>query len=125
MNDLEVTMAHVLSSSKTGLEVHRLAVEAAATALKLSSTVPKRMESLTDQLNRAACSMALNLAEGHGRFGKDRMQHWRIAYGSAKEAGTALELLASGGLIDGEAAAKLMARLDSVRAMTWRLLHPR
>ncbi len=125
MNDPEVTTTHALSSSTTGLEVHRLAVEAAAAALKLSSTVPKRMEFLTEQLNRAACSMALNLAEGHGRFGKDRMQHWRIAYGSAKEAGTALELLVSGGLIDDEAAARLMARLDSVRAMTSRLLHPR
>ncbi len=125
MNDLEATMAHAPSTPNTGLEVHRLAVKVAAMALKLASTVPNRMSFLSDQLSRAACSVPLNLAEGHGRFGKDRMQHWRVAYGSAKEAGTALELLACGGLVDAEAAATVMAKLDSVRAMTWRLLHPR
>ncbi len=84
-----------------------------------------RTSFLADQLSRAACSVPLNLAEGHGRFGKDRLQHWRIAYGSAKEAGTALELLVSGGYIEAESAAGVMSQLDSVRAMTWRLLHPR
>ena len=37
------------------------------------------------QLRRAASSIALNLAEGAGRRGADRKQHFRIAHGSALE----------------------------------------
>jgi len=40
-------------------------------------------QALTDQLRRAAGSVALNLAEGNRRTGQDRMQFFRIAAGSA------------------------------------------
>ena len=37
------------------------------------------------QLRRAAASVSLNLAEGAGRRGADRKQHFRIAHGNALE----------------------------------------
>ncbi len=125
MNDPEVTMHDALPTPKPGLHAHTLAVEAAGAVLSLVAAVPPCVRFLADQARRAACSVPLNLAEGHGRFGRDRLQHYRIAYGSAKEAGNALEMLAAGGFVDREAAARAAEVLDRVRAMTWRLVDPR
>jgi four helix bundle protein len=65
-----------------------------------------------------------NLAEGHGRSGRDRLHFWRIAYASAKEVDSHLRLLAQAGAIDGARADHALEAFDQVRAMTWRLLHP-
>jgi four helix bundle protein len=65
-----------------------------------------------------------NLAEGHGRSGRDRQHFWRIAYGSAKEVDSHLRLLSHAGVVDGAAADTVLATFDEVRAMTWRLLNP-
>ncbi len=125
MNDPEVTMLEALPTPKPGLHAHALAVEAAGAVLRLTSAVSPSVRFLAEQARRAVCSVPLNLAEGHGRFGRDRCHHYRIAYGSAKEAGSALEMLAAGGFVDRDAAAQASALLDRVRAMTWRLVHPR
>ena len=114
-----------LASSRCDLRAHRRAVEGAGAVLQLTGSVPARLRFLADQLCRAACSVPLNLAEGNGRCNRDRLHHWRIAYGSALEAGSALELLAAGGFVDARRARRVMAMLDEVRAMTFVLLHPR
>ena len=79
---------------------------------------------MADQAIRAVASVVLNLAEGQGRRGRDRMHHWRIAYGSALEAGSAVNLLGEAGCLDRVQAAVALDLLDRVPAMTWRLLHP-
>ena len=72
----------------------------------------------------SAASVPANLAEGHGRNGRDRARHWRIAYASAKEVDSHLRLLCvTGALLRGKATTALQL-FDEVRAMTWRLLHP-
>jgi four helix bundle protein len=108
----------------TGFDAHDLAREAAILVLRLVNRAPPRLRALTDQTVRAVTSVPLNLAEGAGRRGRDRQYHWRIAYGSALEARTALELLVATGSIDTRAAATADALLDRVAAMTWRLVHP-
>ena len=108
----------------TGFDAHDVARDAAVLVLRLVRRAPPRMRTLTDQTVRAVTSVPLNLAEGAGRQGRDRMHHWRIAHGSALEARTALELLAATGSVDPEAAAIADAMLDRVAAMTWRLVHP-
>ena len=77
MNDPEVTMRDALPS--TGLIAHRKALEAASTAVKLVMRLPTPLKPITDQVIRSASSVPANLAEGHGRFGRDRLQLWRIA----------------------------------------------
>ena len=72
-----------------------------------------------------AVSVAANLAEGAGRAGRDRSYHWRIAYGSALESRSHLELLQLATAIDEAQAREALELLDRVCAMTWRLLHPR
>ena len=49
-----------------------------------------RRPQLADQLERAATSTALNIAEGHGRCGNDSRRVLRIAAGEAHEAKAAL-----------------------------------
>ena len=115
-------MPHALPA--TGLAAHAKALEAAGLTLRLVARVPLPFKPIADQAIRAAASVPANLAEGHGRRGRDRMHHWRIAYGSAKEVDTHLHLLVQAGAVDGSDATKALGLFDEVRAMTWRLLHP-
>ena len=73
---------------------------------------------------RSASSVPANLAEGHGRSGRDRMHFWRIAYASAKEVDSHLRLLVSTGAVNKSRADHALDLFDQVRAMTWRLLNP-
>src|ERR1700758_4515134 len=50
---------------------------------------------LRDQLERASLSVVLNLAEGRGRKGKDRLHFCRIAMGSLKEVQGCLDVIES------------------------------
>jgi four helix bundle protein len=76
---------------------------------------------LADQARRAAVSVVLNVAEGNQRTGKDRLNRFRIALGSAAEVTACLDVAEAVGYVGGAdtAAAKQLA--DRVRAMTWRL----
>jgi hypothetical protein len=65
-----------------------------------------------------------NLAEGHGRSGRDRLHFWRVAYASAKEVDSHSRLLVQVGVVDGAKAKYPIETFDEVRAMTWRLHNP-
>jgi len=121
MNDPEVTMHRSLPNGR--LNAHRKALEAAGLTLKLAARVPLPFKPIADQAIRAAASVPANLAEGQGRRGRDRMHHWRIAYGSALEVDTHLRLLRDAAAVDAAHAAKALDLFDEVRAMVWRLLH--
>ena len=98
---------------------------AAGSAISLVRRVPAPLKSLADQVIRSAASVPANLAEGRGRTGRDRTHHWRIAFASAKEVDCHLRLLMEAGAIDRLQATKAIDLFDEVRAMTWRLLHPK
>jgi four helix bundle protein len=123
MNNQEVIMRNALPT--TGLIAHSKALEAAGIAIGLVLRVPVPLKSLADQVIRSASSVAANLAEGHGRSGRDRLHYWRIAYGSAKEVDTHLRLLTGADAIDCTQATAAIQLFDEVRALTWRLLHPK
>ncbi len=122
MNNPEVTMSK--AATNTNLVAHEKALEAAGIAIKLVMRVPAPLKSIADQVIRSASSVPANIAEGHGRFGRDRLNHWRIAYASAKEVDSHLRLLAAAGAVNGIGAEKALETFDQVRAMTWRLLNP-
>ncbi|MCP4898222.1 MAG: four helix bundle protein [bacterium] len=123
MNDPEVTMHD--SQHNNDLMACTVAVEAATRVFALVKRVPAPFRSLADQVVRAASSVAANLSEGNGRCGRDRFNHWRIAYASAKEVDTFLCLLSGAGVVNSAQAREAAAIFDEVRAMTWRLLNPR
>ncbi len=101
------------------------AVQAAVACLAVARGRPALPGDLASQVARAAASVPLNLAEGSGRNGRDRIHHFRIAYASALEASTALDLLRRCNLVDAGTAAQALGLLDEVRAMTWRLIQAR
>ena len=110
--------------ANTGLIAHRHALEAAGAAIKLVLRLPTPLKPICDQVIRAASSVPANLAEGHGRSGRDRMHFWRIAYASAKEVDSHLRLLAATGAVSSAAIDAALDHFDQVRAMIWRLLNP-
>jgi len=121
MNSPEVTM----TPPRSRTAVLDLALEATTLAIQLAQRVPPPLRPVADQLVRSASSVPSNLAEGLGRPGRSGLHHWRIAYGSAREADVQLRLLAGAGAIDPERAARALDLLDQVRAIAWRHLHPR
>ena len=123
MNDPEVTMSNATSNSN--LIAHEKALDAAGEAIALVMRIPTPLKSIADQVIRSANSVPANLAEGHGRSGRDRLRFWRIAYASAKEVDSHLRLLAKAGVINGARTHRTLEAFDEVRAMTWRLLTPK
>jgi len=101
------------------------ATTAAGIAISLAMRVPAPLKPIADQVIRSASSVPANIAEGSGRSGRDRLYHYRIAYGSAKEVDTHLRLLVGVGGVDASRAESAINLFDDVRAMTWRLLHPK
>ncbi len=95
---------------------HAIATAAAISAARLVHPV------LARQLERSSSSIALNLAEGAGRFGKDRLQHYRIAYGSCQEAKATVAILVLGGHLDRATGVRWYRDLDRIGGMTWGLM---
>ncbi len=122
MNNPEVTMHDTRTT--TGFDAHDKAIKAAGIAISLVMRVPAPLKSIADQVIRSASSVPANIAEGAGRSGRDRMYHYRIAYGSAKEVDTHLRLLLGTGSINTSQAQTAIRLFDDVRAITWRLLTP-
>jgi len=123
VNDTEVTMSNALAN--TNLIAHEKALAAAGDAISLVLRVPAPLKSIADQVIRSASSVSANIAEGHGRSGRDRVHFWRIAYASAKEFDSHLRLLQRAGVVNNSNVARVLETLDQVRAMTWRLINPK
>ena len=109
----------------TKFHAHEVALEMAVALRPCLEALARHDRDLASQLRRAAASVVLNLAEGSGRTGKDRLQHYRIAEGSALETESALRLAKGWGFVDGATAQGPQALLTRVRMMLWRLTHAR
>jgi len=83
------------------LVVYQKAVSFAEKTAALTEGFPRGYGFLADQLNRAALSIATNIAEGNGRFTKsDRKHFFTIARGSTHECVPLLEVRFRRGLVD-------------------------
>lgn len=100
------------------LLVYQKAVDFADQIAGLTEHFPRGYYFLVDQLNRAALSIATNLAEGNGRFTKaDRKHFFTIARGSAQECIPLLEIAKRRGLIDETTHAACRNNLEEIAKM--------
>ncbi len=100
------------------LEVYQKAVDFADEVAVMTEGFPRGYSFLVDQLNRAALSIATNLAEGNGRFTKpDRRNFFTIARGSVHECVPLLETARRRGLVQDTASHALKERLEVIAKM--------
>ena len=84
-----------VASLAPGASLHRFDAYRLALAFRAHVVrwLPLKRAELSDQLDRASLSCALNIAEGAGRSGRDQARHYAIARGSAFECLAVLDLL--------------------------------
>lgn len=100
------------------LDVYQKAVDFADQVAGLTEKFPRGYYFLVDQLNRAALSIATNLAEGNGRFTKpDRRNFFTIARGSVQECIPLVEIARRRGLVEEATALALRERLETIAKM--------
>ncbi len=100
------------------LDVYQKAVDFADATAAMTEGFPRGYGFLVDQLNRAALSIATNLAEGNGRFTKpDRRNFFTIARGSAQECVPLLEIARRRSLIREPQALALRGHLEIIAKM--------
>lgn len=100
------------------LEVYQKALTFADDVAAFTEKFPRGYYFLIDQLNRAALSIATNLAEGNGRFTKpDRKNFFIIARGSVQECVPLLEIAHRRGFLDGTAHDRLRQELETIAKM--------
>ena len=100
------------------LEVYQKAVDLADEVTAVTTGFPRGYYFLADQLNRAAVSIATNLAEGNGRFTKaDRKHFFTIARGSVQECVPLLEIARRRGFVDAQTCAAMRQKLETIAKM--------
>ncbi len=104
------------------LRIYSFIIETLKLLVGLFQKVSREDPDLGRQLRRAACSIALNVAEGMGVSGGNQKLRYRTALGSAREVGAALDVAEALGYID-TVDAGLRDRLDRITATLYRLSH--
>ena len=100
------------------LHVYQKAIDYADRVCELTEQFARGYGFLVDQLNRAALSIAANIAEGNGRFTKaDRRNFFGIARGSAQECVPLLELARRRKLLTAEQHDRIKADLEEIAWM--------
>lgn len=100
------------------LEVYQRSVSFADHIAELTQSFPRGYGYLADQLNRAALSIATNLAEGNARFTKpDRKNFFTIARGSVQECVPLLEIARRRGLVSDPAHESFRQQLVEIAKM--------
>jgi four helix bundle protein len=81
------------------LIVYQISINFIVWLQKILKDVPKK-HAVYDQLDRSSTSIALNIAEGNGKYSrKDRCRYFDIARGSALESAAALDILAAKAIV--------------------------
>ncbi len=114
---------HALLRAARGVRVRKLlvyqkSVDFADAVCQHTEQFPRGYGFLVDQLNRAALSIAANLAEGNGRFTKpDRRNFFGIARGSVQECVPLLELALRRKLLHETGHSELKDQLEEIARM--------
>jgi four helix bundle protein len=104
------------------LIVYKRALEFATWSQELIESISKKT-STRDHLERAGDSIALNIAEGNGKFSrKDRARFFQIAHGSALESAACLDLLVARRCCPADAIVRGKAVLEEIVRMLFTML---
>jgi four helix bundle protein len=104
------------------LIVYKRALEFAGWSEDLMDSLTKKT-STRDQLARAGDSIALNIAEGNGKFSRrDRARFFQIAHGSALECAACLDLLVARRCCADDAIVKGKEILEEIVRMLFTML---
>jgi four helix bundle protein len=104
------------------LIVYQRSLEFAAWSQLLIDAITKKT-STRDHLERAGDSIALNIAEGNGKFSpKDRARFFQTAHGSALESAACLDLFVSRCCCEHDAIAKGKLILEEIVKMLLAML---
>jgi four helix bundle protein len=105
------------------LFVWQASVDVAVRIVALTDGFPMRRLVLIDQMQRAANSVASNIAEGQGRLTRrEERRFYGIARGSLYELQTQLEIAARAGLIDPASLEELLPTLRKIGVGVNRLI---
>jgi four helix bundle protein len=100
------------------LHVYQKSVDFADAVCNTTRQFARGYYFLADQLNRAAVSIAANIAEGNGRFTiADRRNFFGIARGSVRECVPLLEIAVRRQLIPADVHRRLRADLEEISLM--------
>ena len=89
----------------------------------LLDQVRRHDRSLADQMQRAAQSTFLNIAEAQSARGKNKAAKLQVALGESREARAALRLSVAWGYVRESDSATVDDALDQLAAMLWVLMH--
>jgi four helix bundle protein len=104
------------------LIVYRRTLEFAAWSQNLIDSLTKKT-STRDHLERAGDSIALNIAEGNGKFSlKDRARFFQMAHGSALECAACLDLFVARRCCEQDAIANGKLILEEIVKMLFSML---
>jgi len=104
------------------LTVYQRALDFARWSQTLIESITKKT-STRDHLERAGDSIALNIAEGNGKFsGRDRARFFQIAHGSALESAACLDLFVARQCCENAAIVEGKALLEEIVRMLFKLL---
>jgi len=105
------------------LDVYKLALSFAKEVAKSTDNAPRGHWSLVDQFRRASTSIALNIAEGAGRYAKgEKKQFYSIAKGSAYECVPLISLFYGLTIIDASKASDWKEDLQRICQMLTKLI---
>jgi four helix bundle protein len=106
------------------LQVYQKSVALADAVCATTRSFPRGYYFLADQLNRAAVSIATNLAEGNGRFtAGDRRNFFGIARGSIQECVPLLEIALRREVLHRDEHDRLRGELEEVSRMVSGLIN--
>jgi four helix bundle protein len=98
-----------------------VALEVIASLRGVVAAIRKQDVKLAQQIIASASSVAANLAEGNKRVGRDRVQFFRIAAGSASETRAHLRVALAWGWIEASRVEQAFKLLDRELALLWGL----
>src|SRR6476659_4782768 len=103
------------------MQVHEMALSIVQALAPLMPFIQRQDRTLAVQLRTAASSMVLNIAESEYSDPGNRRARLFTAAGSTNESHSAVRVAIAWGYIRAERAAEVLAQLDRVMAILWKL----